>query len=122
MRFATPISINNTLLKIKPNFISEINAIWLLNINPNFIDGYTEIFYEDESNIIGIQDKRTRKFYTTNKFKNLDITYENVALEISRSSYNLNPKIDFSKFLVYIRVDSETVEDIFNDIWSTLGV
>lgn len=122
MRFAPIISVNNTLLEVKPNFISEINAIWFLEAKPNFIDGYTEIFYEDEVNIIGIQDKRTRKFYTTNKFKNLEINYEDGVLEISRSSYNLKPKIDFSKFIVYVRVDSETIEDIFNDIWSTLGV
>jgi len=72
-----------------------------------YIDGYCIIYYENERNVIAIQDKRSKAFYTVPNFKHLKIaTVYNDSLELS--GINISGDIgnmDKTKIIAYARIN-----------------
>ena len=72
-----------------------------------YIDGYCIIYYENERNVIAIQDKRTKVFYIAPDFKQLKVAalYTD-SLELSGINISGNlSSTDKTKIIAYARRD-----------------
>lgn len=84
-----------------------------------YIDGYCIIYYENERNVIAIQDKRTKVFYTVPNFKHLKfVTVYNDSLELSGINISGDlGNIDKTKIIAYARInDSQATHCISQEL------
>ena len=86
---------------------ADAKAVTFGKNGEKYIDGYVVIYDGDESNVVAIQDKRTKKFFVSPEYAGLSFVAEGNVVTMGEDSEGGESSVDTSNFKAFGRFNSE---------------